>query len=332
MDWLEFMVSGCFISNDQALDKYEFENGKIIFAKKGNGTKLYKYSYEIFYNTKLFGKCHCSPRSPEILKADSIQLKIENNVLYELGYLDDVKHLFKTCSWKVLNTSRVDIALDGVKVLHLMDKFLRDEIQKLGKAKVNTYFTGKRELTGFDVGSRSSNKWITAYDKTLELEKSNKHYIKDFWAATGLDFKEQNIERLELKLRNEEMKKIINFDWTQLDNFEYLASVFRSTMKNFFEFIEITKDTNVSRAKRIEFIEWDFLGAILLPRLSTQETNEVYRMKQAAKTMFWNYLACGREYYSQIAQELAINVNCLDWYANKCEDWKHEFYKNVVIM
>ncbi len=326
LDWFECMLSGVLIDGQDAKESYSFDNGNIILAKKGGGTKIFQHSYEIYFNQKLFGKCHLCPRSPEILRADFIQFQLCNNVMYEQGGFSDVKYFFKKLSWKMTNITRIDIALDGVKVLDLVDRFVKGEIEKLGKAKVKPFFTGKRVIEGFDIGSKASNKWITGYLKSDELERSGKDYIKQFWNRTGLDTSEP-IERLELKIKNEELKKVVNFNWEDLDNFEYLASIFKTCMRNFFEFVEAGTDTNTTRKKRIEFINWDFLGANLLDRMSTKETTEIYRMKQSAKTNFWCYLASGRKYYSDIAQEQAININCLDWYANKLDEWKAEYYK-----
>lgn len=327
-DWFEVMASGAFIEGDNALEKYEFDNGNIVLAKKEMGTKIFKHGYELYIKNKLFAKLFCHPRMENILKPDYIQFQVVNNALYEVGWLSDVKYCFNKLSWKMLNITRLDIALDGVDVMGLVKDYVQEKIDRLGRAHLTPHIKGKREWEGFDIGrSKGWNKMITGYIKTEELEKSNKHYIKDFWARTGLQTEGREIQRLEMKIKNEEIKKIVGFEWTDLDNFEYLATIFRTCMKNFFEFIEISNDTNVTRAKRIEFINWDFLGAELLPRFSTKETNEVYRMKQGAKTCYWAYLASGRHYYSDIAQELAINVNCLDWYINKLEDWKHEYYK-----
>lgn len=328
LDWLELIVSGNLVEFDSPLDKYEYNQGEIVLAKLPMGTKIFKYSFEIFFRGKLFGKVHTNPRNPEILKPEYIQFQIQNNKLYEVGAIADCRYIFTKLSWAYVNTTRIDIALDGVNVLQLMDRFVKGEIQKLGKAKVKPFFTGKRVIEGFDVGSKASNKWITGYNKSDELERTGKDYIREFWERSGLDTS-RTIERLELKLRNEEIKKIFQYDWKELDNFEFLASIFRSTMKNFFEFIEPQADSNVTRAKRMEFVDWENIGAKLLPKMSTKETNEIYRMKQSAKTNYWCYLASGRKYYADIAQEQAMNVNALEWYATRLDKWKEEFNKRA---
>jgi hypothetical protein len=327
-DWFEAMASGAFIEGDNAKEKYEFDNGNIILSRDGEGSKVFKHRYHVYVKEKLFAKIHCHPRMDKILKPDYIQFQVMNNVLYEVGWLDEIKNVFNKLSWKMLNLTRFDIALDGVQVMDLIDQYNQKKIRRMGRAKLTTHEVGENIIEGFDVGrTKGWCKMVTGYNKTKELEKSNKHYIKDFWKKTGLQFEGREVQRLEMKIKNEEIKKIVDFDWKELDNFEYLATIFRTSLKNFFEFIEKGTDTNKSRLKKIEFINWDFLGAELLPRYSTKETNEVYRMKQGAKTCYWSYLASGRKYYADIAQELAINVNCLDWFVNKLEDWKHEYYK-----
>ena len=77
-------------------------------------------------------------------------------------------------------------------------------------------------------------------------------------------------------------------------------------------------------------MNWDFLGAELLDRLTTKETNEVHRMKQSAKTTYLCYLASGREYYRDISYEIALNVNCLSWYANRIDKWKAEHERKTI--
>jgi hypothetical protein len=179
------------------------------------------------------------------------------------------------------------------------------------------------------------------------LEKSNKYYIKKFWERTGLDT--ERVERMELKLRNEAIKMIHNFDWKKLSDFEYLASIFRTYVEGGYvvnqetgnmkltrgivDFVEKGTDSNVSRKKRIQFINWDYLGGEKLERLSTKQSNEIYRMKLSCKTLVWIYVATkkntGKEYphYLHLAREIAESINCLQWMVDKYEGWLAEFDK-----
>lgn len=329
LDWFEIILTGRLIEYDQPLERYKYQGGKIALARKEGGTKHYQYRYDVYIQNKPFGQICLCPRNTAIMNEDFIQFQAFNNVLYEVGFIDECKQLFKALKWNVRNVTRIDIALDGGGFFDVFDQWKDGEIDKLGKARVNVYQTSKRVITGFDVGSKASNKWLTCYNKTRELDKSNKQYIREMWDKANLKIPENGVERLEMKMRNEELKKIVDFDWQRLDDFEYLASLVRTSFKNFFEFIEVNDDKNVSRKKKIEFIDWESIGGKRLERLSTKQTTEIYRMKQAAKTMHLIYLSTGEKHYSQIATEIAININCLDWYIEKLEYWEKEWRKNM---
>jgi len=325
LDWLEMLLSGNLVEYDCPLDKYEYDQGNITLVKKEMGTKQFKHGYELYVRGKIFGLIFCSPRNTAILDKDTIQFKAENNVLYELGFIQECEFAFSKLRWKVKNVSRTDIALDGAGFMKVMLEMDRGDIEKLGKATYNIYKTGKRQITGFDVGKKSSAKWITGYYKGKELEKSNKYYIGDMWKRAKLSVPVMEVERLEVKLRNEELKKIKDFDWRRLGDFEYLASVYRTAIKNYFDFVKITTDSNIARAERVSFIDWSSLGGTELERLSTEQTNEVYAYKLTAKRMYGIYIQTGINHYADVAQEIAININCLQWYIDRMDHWKKFF-------
>jgi len=234
LDWFECLLGGELVQFDSPLTKYEYDNKQIVLLQKQMATKLFKYSYEVFVRGKIFGSINICPRNAKIIKSDTIQFQAVNNVLYEVGFIKDVKYLFSKMGWQLKNISRIDIAIDGSGFLGINEKWRTNKIQCFGKAKWQTFQTAKGDVTGFDVGSRASNKWLTCYNKLNELQKSNKQYIRTMWERAGLDTK--NVERIELKLRNEAIKMIRFFDWEELDNFEYLASIFRTQAESFFSF------------------------------------------------------------------------------------------------
>jgi len=329
LDWFEQILTGELVKFGVALDKYEYDQGNIRIVKKPAGTKLYQNRFSVYIKNKPFGEICTDPRNTAILNPAYIQFKANNNVLYEVGFLEDVKYFYKKMDWKVNNTTRIDIALDGIGFFNMIEQWSTGSVEKIGKARVNCYYTSKRVMTGFDVGSKASSKWLTCYNKTEELALSNKHYIGDMWKRSGLNDTDQDIERLEIKLRNEALKKMPDFDWQRLDDFEFLASLHRTALHNFFEFIPSTAGKNISRKEKINFIDWDNVGGVMLDRLSTKKTNEVYRMKQGSKTMYMIYLATDKIYYAKIAQEMASNVNCIQWFIDKYPEWTKEFKREM---
>lgn len=329
LDWLEFMVSGELVTFDTPLETYSYELDKAgkprtTLMRKKIGNKHFKFSYEIWRDGRRFATLFCGSRAPEIVAADLINVKIENPLLYEVGTIAACKELFAALNWKVRNITRLDIAMDGVDVIAMGDRFFRGEIDKKGKSRFAAYFTSKRVLEGYDVGKRSSDKWITCYVKSAELEQSNKTYIRDFWKRSGLT--SDRVERLELKLRNEAIKMIKDFNWERLDDFEYLASIIRTQAKKIFCFVEKSSDTNISRAKLINWCDWDAVGAKLLETLTARQSDEVYMSKRSCKLLYWYYLASGEQYYLNIARDLALNVNAVEWYIKKKEKWEREFW------
>jgi len=324
LDWFEQILIGEIPNFDSEREEYVFNADRIAIVKRKKGSKHFKYSYDIIIDGRKFAKMQMKPRHTEIMPDNFMMFQMKNNVLYEVGWLDDVRELYKYFGWEVRNNTRMDIALDGTGFMEIFGRYNREEVDKVGRATFTCYKTGNREITGYDIGRKASHKMVGVYPKEKELEKSNKYYIKEFWDSTDLD-RSEPVERLELRLRNEAMKQIQGFDWERLDDFEYLASILRTGMENFAEFVALDGDSNLSRRKRIEFIDWESIGGILLEFCSTRETNEIYRLKLSAKTMYWIYLSTGKEHYLQLCREIVMNINCLDWFLEKYQWWESEY-------
>lgn len=356
------------------LDEYVYDSGRIVFRKMKYSAPLFNDGYSIIFDGKPFGRCHVNPKKNGVLKENTVQFELENNVQYEAGWLGDVKYFYDRMKWKVKNTSRVDIALDGRGFFDVWKKYEKGEIDRRGGGKEQIFRLKRNALTGFDIGSRASDKWITCYNKSEEVKRSNKHYISDFWKRSGLDI--TCVERLELKLRNDALKEI-SFDWRRLDDFEYLASIFRTFIEGGYTeminehtgeihrknkvgmltFIEPSSDKNISRKKKIRYIDWDYIGAVPLERLSTEKSSEVWAMKIAIKKMVWLSVATSAraeessytisdssghvvhrvdedekkiyrsrslDFLSQ-AREMATNINALQWLIDNIEEWRYQY-------
>ena len=245
-------------------------------------------------------------------------------MLYEIGWLDRYKMLVTALEWEHVNMTRLDIALDGHGFFDTWKKYQQGKYEKRGKAQEQEFYAGKRNLTGFDVGSRKSNKWVTCYNASAEKKRSRKQYVIEMWEKAGLDTS-TDVERLEVKLRNDAVKRIVGFDWEQLDDFEYLASIMRTQLVNLFDFVHASKDTNISRAKKVRAISWNKIGGLLLPTESTRQANEVWTAMITSKKMFKTYLKTKRTEYADLAQEMAWNHNCIDWYKEKTAEWTREW-------
>jgi hypothetical protein len=310
-DWFSAILSSNdmnLVGFDTPLDEYVYDQGNIVFSKMRYAAPMFTFAYEIFFKGKMFGRVHVSPKKNGVLKPNNMQFELEN-------------------------------------------KYLKGEIQRKGGGKEQVFArcsNGQRIITGFDIGSRSSSKWITCYNKSDELKRSNKSYVSDFWMRSGLNL--QDVERFELKLRNDALKEV-NFDWRKMDDFEYLASIFRTFVdggyvnlvdtlsgemfrknkKGMLQFIEVNEDKNISRKKKINFINWKYIGANPLERYSTEKSNEVWAMKITCKRLCLLAYSLKDKYpersenFLMEAHEIAKNINCLQWLTDKYDAWLREF-------
>jgi len=328
VDWFQVLVSGWALPETDSEPKRSFDNGRICFYKRKKITPHFLTFYDIFIDGKPFCHALMHPRNTEIFGKDVIEIKVNNSRLYEVGWIDSFDYLTKKFSWIVKNVSRLDIALDGSGFMHVGNKLISKSIRKVGRAEFAPRLTSKMEVKGFKIGQTKSDKCLVCYDKSAELEASNKYYIRDMWKRAGLDIS-QRVERLELRLKNDAIKQVENFDYHQLWNFEYLASLMRTHFKKFYEFYSPNKDTNVSRYKTYDFIKWERVGGALLERLSAQQTDDVYRLKQTAKTLYGVYVQTGLIDYLQLSKEMAMNANCVQWMIEKVDKWKEEFERKL---
>lgn len=352
-DWFSAILQSeiNLVAYEAPLEEYIYDSGNIVFRKMRYSAPMFNFGYEIIFKGKMFGKAHVSPKKNGVLKENNVQFELENNVQYEIGWLDDVKYFFNAMRWHVRNTSRLDIALDGKGFFKMWNMYQEQKVHRVGGAQSQVFGKcsgGKEILEGFDIGARSSDKWITVYNKSREIESSNKDYIKKFWERSGMDG--ENIERMELKLRNDALKEI-NFDWKRMDDFEYLASIFRTFVdggyidicdestgelfrkkkRGLLQFVEASDDKNISRKKKINFINWEYIGAEKLERFSTMKPNEVWRSKITCKTLCLIAHSIKEKFpersnnYLNEAHEIAKNINCLQWLIDRYDNWIREF-------
>lgn len=328
VDWFQVLVSGWSLPVTDPEPNRSFDYGRICFYKRKKITPHFLTYYDIFIDGKPFCHALMHPRNEEIFGKDVIEIKINNSRLYEVGWIDTFEYLTKKFTWLVKNVSRLDIALDGSGFMHVGNKLIKGSIRKVGRAEFAPRLTSKMEVRGYKIGRTTSDKCLVCYDKSAELEVSNKYYIRDMWKRAGLDTS-QRVERLELRLKNDAIKMVEDFDYRQLWNFEYLASIMRTNFSKFYEFYSPNKDTNVSRYKTYDYIKWEAIGGYHLPKLSAQQTDDVSRLKQTSKTLYGIYVQTGIVDYLQLSKEMALNANCVQWMIEKVDKWKEEFQRKL---
>lgn len=246
--------------SDDAQDVYKCYHTTLTKdVKTGNGTKMYKFGYDVLFNNQSVGLLLLCPRQ-SFKDEYSCSLRLHNHILYQNGWTLIVDALLDDIGLKINNFTRIDIACDGIGFMEQYQKFNRGIYQNVGRSSHCNYQTSKNVITGFDIGSRRSDKYITGYRKGKRLEVDNKTYISDYWTKNNLSIPHDRVERLELKMKNKAIKSIASFDYTKLEDLSYLASIYKTQLHGFYQFVEtsqIQKDKNITRAKRIDVIDWE---------------------------------------------------------------------------
>lgn len=339
----------CMLKSDWRgyAESYEFNGGRIRFVREKLANANFEKAYSVYVAGSHLATMFTNVRDRSVIPSNCIQWKIENHRLYNKGWIGDMMEVLQYMEWEIRNVQRVDVAIDGgdhLRMWERSDKRKGGDLIRIGTrkgAKFREIYDGDFELETVDVGSTNSDRWLTVYNKTSELKKSNKDYIPQFWEQNGLrDYVEgREVQRLEVKLRNAELLRyesvnedgeVRPFDWRRLEDAGYLAGMAKEGCRKLWEFVPREhSDDNKSRRPRVSYIDWSAFasGCQEFLKVPAKKSNEVYRVKLSVKTMYWIYLATGKRYYVQIAQEMAEGINSLGWFSEQIERWELQFVK-----
>lgn len=222
------------------------------------------------------------PRSEICMRHNSGLIKINNKYLYRNDLYDFVKKLLQDLKMKLLNVTRLDIALDmlsfdTMSCKDFIQDFVRENIFKLqssvvktmGKTSKVTKKGVKNGITSVKFGKESSDVTYILYNKSLELaEKTDKPWIKEHWKSAGWKGKE-TVYRLEFSIkRSNEQVAVVNDDgevsdvigYRDLECLKKLPEIFKHFFNKCFTFYipELTKYGNYkkpSRCKKLELLK-----------------------------------------------------------------------------
>lgn len=321
------------------------DNGHIL-RRKSSGTPVYKYSYEVILHGELVANIHTHGRTDKIAKPGTAKLEILNHVLYSSSFLSVLHEVMAACSvTSIRNTSEVHIAIDGANHVH---RFLNEfeaqnkrrgaQLRNLGhyqhkkhvalKGKAN--WDSKRldrkkgEYQNFKIGS--NKKYITVYNKTSDMTARPKSYIKDMWDKAGID-QTGTVWRCELRMKSEAVKEIKNFDLTRLNDPNYLLQIFKTHCKNFFDFVLIENDENLSRARGIDLFDFEKLKVTLLEKIPRAIVQGAYKARMAIHNAYANIRLGAystEESVKAALQHITDNAylyHVEEWYYRKKEEW-----------
>lgn len=135
--------------------------------------------------------------------------------------------------------SRLDLCLDYVPYFDVEDINFRQ--WRTRASKLNPFYE-HRKLTGWQIGSRGI--MARLYNKSLEIKKSKKDYLKPLWGQSGWNG-QADVWRMEFQVRREVLKNLgLNYP-TQIH--ELSPSLWKYACTQWLELVKPTSDKTTCR-------------------------------------------------------------------------------------
>lgn len=356
LDWFSCMVF-CNWPIPENAGQVQFVDDDIAVEYIGKGTSLFNYSFKVYLWGEPVAMFHSGTKNEKIIPVGVAKLEIMNHVLYSGEFLDVLARVMQACKMPdIKNISRIDIAIDGANHVHTFFNKYIDVVKRQGMARLQTlgaynplpniHLKGKARVhakmlnkrTGmfdnFQIGS--SKKKFVLYNKTSELERSHKEYIRQVWEKSGIDTTVP-VWRCELRLSSEAIREIKTFDINQLQNPMYLLSVFKTQCENFVHFVDMEGQSNVTYATTIDLFQFEKLRIPILEKIPRAVVDGAYKAKMAIHNAVKQVIQI-KDNINKSAKELLnvqaalqhvsdnINIYNLErWFRNKIEEWNNAY-------
>lgn len=323
---------------------YRKITGDINLKYRGYGHQTFENVAEVYFSGEKIGIMELFPRS--LMSPDTVLFSVDNKLQYSAGWTKKLKTVIKDLNLSFNHLCRLDIAVDSPyrDQFNFIQKVITGKLVQVGNTRFSPLYDGTNpdgsaKLIYFTFGSRSSDKFIRAYYKRQELAKSNKYYIEDFWQANGFDLKDgDEVARFEFVLKRKELKRYIDinekFGELNLSNLdlleapEYLAALFNTAKKGFFEFVSkrsLSRTGNITRCARKLIVDVSDITTYLLFKLKSKATTAIYSAKISAKFLFMLCCkTCDNRYMAEI-EEILYNFNLRRWFEANRERFYKEF-------
>lgn len=345
LDWLQFNFLGEF--KPDFSQKYTKINENLVFKNNFRGGAHFRCSGSLIYHGIDLLSIEFEPRSPNILNPLTILVKLNNRELYQKGFISLVKEVSKQLNWQFQHIVKLDIAVDTIQkgCFKFIRQYMKGNIHFAGKTDLFVEMNNKglpqlsksgqdESLKYWRFGKRTSRKFMRGYYKKQEIEKSRKHYIYEFWKNNDLDYENNLVHRIELSIRKSELKRIKDFTFNELEQLEdpkVLGTIYKTLVDKYFQFVRMSQylkqGCKLNRCKKFSPISKTLknLAGELVAKLKTRVSNEIYRMKVSAKTLYFLYKKTAKKHFLQLTREIADNINENVWLTSSIERWNREF-------
>lgn len=351
LDWLQLNCSWDF---PEALIISNSHKGYIetdcYTLQIDDGDKHFKYHLKVMDKETEIGIFQAVPRNTKKHEQQTTLLKLANHVLYKdwFAVLENLRRHFK---FHINKISRIDIAVDGLNVADMLNDELKEKnhnYKRIGKSviRAHSYNRTQRIFEGWTIGTPKGDKMISIYNKSKDVQRTNKSYIEDFWKANGLNVNE-TINRFEMRLKNGFLKRLkspkgfedesetangrmyndIQKLLKMFSNNNFKLQVIQLALKGFFEWV-YCDSKNITRCTRIQFIPGDspqmtmakrtYLGLSYKPKMLIHST-----VKDTLNGKIKIRLA------TQIISRNLTEYSLNKWYANRIEKFINLYKQKI---
>lgn len=232
---------------EQARAVLEFEHSKFRILPRGTSTFPFILDDGMF-NIRLSSAA--SEKMPLASVQISSRLLTDSGMEASVDYLDSIIRTFgPVVETKV---SRLDICCDFVTGVGFGEVA---EVAWLSRSNKRNCYTEAEKFTGYVFGQGSPLS-ARLYDKTLEIEKSKKDYLRDLWWMDGWD-RTSKVWRLEFQIRREVLVELGIYSYLDLQ--DRLQSLWQYATRNWLRLVLPGKDKTRSRWPNHPL--WDVLQA-----------------------------------------------------------------------
>jgi hypothetical protein len=313
-DKLEILLKGRIPDNSFLSKDY----GLFLIRNHNIKNPLFEECHNLILEGEALGNIFIGKTSQSRFQtAYPVLLSIHNHILYQQNYPRKIEKAIQLMQPVVFEKFyKLDIAIDGQNLIDEHNRLMNSSIFKRKRKVLNSAILDDDSKSPISsrLGSLHSDKYISMYNKTLEIEKSKKEYIKEFWRLNGMNY--EQIDRIEGRMK---MKELVNFGaLTQIDNPNYLLAFFKQKFDGYLEFVHKNDKT-----KTKGLIDWSLVNNINIEKnkLTKKAPDSVYSSKVAAKCLHILFRDTGQDCFKESLNLILDNNNMNSWYIKKSKHW-----------
>jgi hypothetical protein len=281
--------------NQYGNKRRHYYNPQCYIEYQPSGNKQFQNIADLWIADRKIGELRFSPRKA-FIDDEIVCFKFDNVQLYQQNFFKYVDSIVENMGLRFLYISCIDIAVDSI-LLNIIGFVLNYINRTRSGKKYSIRYKGKvlrRNITAkgdneIYWGNINSVKYIKIYNKTIEIDQNQnaKSYIPVCWKQNGMITENEQVERFELTLRQ---KHASLYDYTQLGDSDYLASIMETHCENFFDFEQTYTNHNKKYKRNVTPINFTGFNNVLLPKYKYMPQNTLQTEKITLKQLYFQYL------------------------------------------